>query len=207
MRHSDRVEGRGQNAGEDLAVPNGAELFGGNQAPLGLYLLRSGHIRLLGVDGVILDNLSPGAVFGEKALLGRPVLKRQTAVAVSAVKITLFRKAGLKLQMQDDLYFAIRMMKALGLRLDGYEQVIRDLVREPAEQRLAHLLLRIAPSRPGWVRIPFPLTNPDLSNMVGTSRWRISNLLNGFQKRGLLRRQPDFWIQRAALRKYLKERP
>ena len=40
----------------------------------------------------------------------------------------------LKLQMQEDPYFATRTIKALGLRLDGYEQVIRDFVRERARQ-------------------------------------------------------------------------
>lgn len=206
MRYSRQVAREGSSAIEELAVPQGTELFGADQAPRGLYLLRSGHVRLLGVDQVILDNLNPGSVFGEKALLGHPVLKRQTAVAVSGAKITLFKKAGLKLQLQNDPYLATRTMKALGLRLDGYEQVIRDFVRERAERRLAYLLLRIAPRRHGWVKIPFPLTNPDLSNMVGTSRWRISNLLNQFQKLGLLRRQPDLWINREALRKYLKTR-
>jgi CRP-like cAMP-binding protein len=205
MRQPQRRVRGGPSAVEELAVPQGAELFGADQAPRGLYLLRSGHVRLLGVDEVILDNLSPGSVFGEKALLAHPVLKRQTALAVSAAKITLFRKAGLKQHMRDDSYFATRMIRGLGLRLDSYEQVIRDFVKEGAGRRLAYLLLRLAASGHGWVKIPFPLTNPDLSNMVGTSRWRISNLLNQFQKRGLLRRQPDIWIQREALRKYLKK--
>jgi len=206
MRHSNGVAGRGPNAVEELTVPQGTQLFGADQAPRGLYLLRSGHVRLLGPDEVILDNLNPGSVFGEKTFLGHPSLKRQTAVAVSAAKITLFRKTGLNLQMQDDPYFATRMMKALGLRLDGYEQLIRDFVREPAERRLARLLLRIAPTKRGWAKIPFGLTNPDLSRMVGASRWRISNLVNRFQKLGLLRRQSGLWIQREALRKHLKER-
>lgn len=205
MRQPQRSVRRGSIAVEKLSVPQGTELFGADQAPRGLYLLRSGHVRLLGLDEVILDNLNPGSVFGEKALMGHPVLKRQTALAVSAAKITLFKKAGLKQHMRDDSYFATRTIRALGLRLDSYEQVIRDLVKEGAGRRLAYLLLRLAPSRHGWVKIPFPLTNPDLSNMVGTSRWRISNLLNQFQKRGLLRRQPDLWIQREALRKYLKK--
>jgi CRP/FNR family cyclic AMP-dependent transcriptional regulator len=204
MRLPDRIAEHGPNAVEELAVPQGTELFGVGQAPRGLYWLRSGHVRLFGADDVVLDNLNPGSVFGEKSLLGHPVRKRQTAVAISAARITLFKKARLQPQMLNDPHFAIRMLKALGLRLDGYEQVIRDLVREPAERRVAYLLLRIAPSRPGWVRIPYPLTNPDLSNMVGTSRWRVSHLLNQFQKQGLLRRQEGLWIQRAALRKYLK---
>jgi len=206
MRHSDRIVGSGTSAVEELAVPQGTELFGTGQAPRGLYLLRSGHVRLLGVDEVILDHLNPGSMFGEKALLGHPALKRQTAVAVSAVKVTVFKKAALARQIKDDPYFATRTLRDLGRRLDRYEQVIRDFVREPADRRLAYMLLRIAPIRPGWVRIPVPLSNPELSNMVGTSRWRISNLLNQFQKMGLVRRQPGLWIQREALRKYLKAR-
>jgi CRP-like cAMP-binding protein len=180
-------------------------LFGADRAPGGLYLLRSGHVRLFGADDVILDHLNPGCVFGEKALLGHPALKRQTAVAVSPLKVTVFRKTALERQMQDDPHFATRALKALGRRLDRYEQVIREFVREPADRRLAFMLLRLAPSRPGWVRIPFPLNNPELSKMVGTSRWRISHLLNRFQALGLLRRRPGLWIQREALRKYLKE--
>ena len=180
-------------------------MFGAHRAPGGLYLLRSGHIRLFGADEIILDHLNPGSVFGEKAFLGRPALKRQTAVAVSPVKITVFKKTALERLMQDDPHFATRTLKALSRRLDRYEQIIREFVREPADRRLAYMLLRIAPSRPGWVRIPFPLNNAELSKMVGTSRWLISRLLNRFQVLGLIRRRPGLWIQREALRKYLKE--
>ncbi len=180
-------------------------MFGAHRAPGGLYLLRSGHVRLIGADEIILDHLNPGSVFGEKAFLGRPALKRQTAIAASPVKITLFKKTGLQRQMQRDPHFATRTLKALGRRLDRYEQIIREFVREPADRRLAYMLLRMAPRRPGWVRIPFPLNNPELSRMVGTSRWRISHLLNRFQALGLIRRRPGLWIHREALRKYLKE--
>jgi len=204
MRHSDRVARDGPDTIQELDVPSGTELFGADQAPRGLYLLRSGHVRLIGVDKVLLDNLNAGSVFGEKSLLGHPVLRRQTAVALSPAKVTLFKKAGLKVQLHEDAHFATRTMKALALRLEEYEQLIRDFVREPAERRLAYLLLRIAPKRHGWVKIPFSLTNPDLSNMVGASRWRISNLLSKFQKRGLLRRHPGLWVQREAMRKHLK---
>jgi len=187
---SNRISGRCPIAVEELSVPQGTELFGADRAPAGLYLLRSGHVRLFGADETILDHLNPGAFFGEKAFLGRPALKRQTAVAVSPVKITVYKKTALQRQMQDDPHFATRTLKALGRRLDRYEQVIREFVREPADRRLAYMLLRVAPSRPGWVQIPFPLSNPELSKMAGTSRWRISHLLNCFQTLGLLRRRP-----------------
>jgi CRP-like cAMP-binding protein len=205
MLRSDRTARHGASAVEDLAVPMGTELFGADRAPGGLYLLRSGHVRLSGVNEVVLDYLNPGSVFGEKILLGHPVVKRQTALTVSAVKVTIIKKAALARKMQDDPYFATRILKALSRRLERYEQAIRDFVEEPAKRRLAYLLLRIGPSRTGWVRIPLPFTNPELSKMVGTSRWRISRLLSRFQALGLIRRREGFWIQREALRKYLKE--
>jgi CRP-like cAMP-binding protein len=186
--------------GRSKSFPMGTTLFGPDQATSQIYLLHSGHVRLSNGEDVIFDHLGPGDIFGENALLGA-TSKDRVAVTVSPVEVRALRKADLLGQLRQDPVFGLRLMKSMALRLHRYEQAMRDLIVKNAEMRLAHVLFRLAPSskREGWVRLPFELTNPDLAKMVGTTRWRISHLLNRFQRAGWLRRQNGLWVERKKL--------
>jgi len=98
------------------------------------------------------------------------------------------------------------VLKNLALRLERYEETIRDLVTEPTERRLALALARLAPSRPstGWVRLLWNPTNPELARIVGTTRWRVSHFLNHFQRLRWVRRQEGLWVQREGLQGFLQ---
>lgn len=54
---------------EWIAVPGGALVFSENDPPDGLYLLRSGRVRIERADGTLLADLGPPETFGELALL------------------------------------------------------------------------------------------------------------------------------------------
>ncbi len=170
-----------------------------------MYALDAGRVRLL-LDGhVIFDHLVRGDFFGEKFLLG-PTRRPQTAVALSPVKLTCFRKAELLDRLQQDRRFALRLLRNLALRLDRYERAIRDFVVEPAEVRLARLLLRLAPLRHArdWIRLPFAISNLEFAQMIGTTRWRVSHFLHHFQHLGYLRLQHGIWIKREDLTRFLE---
>jgi CRP-like cAMP-binding protein len=92
--------------------------------------------------------------------------------------------------MMRDRAFARALLRSLARRIQRCHSTIDEFVTEPAERRLALLLLRLAPRRRAseWVRLPFQLTNVDLAKAIGTTRGRISYFLNCFERLGWFRR-------------------
>src|SRR5438477_452503 len=68
---------------------------------------------------------------------------------------------------------------------------------------LEHTPRQIYVLNAGQVRLSFRFTNVELAKMVGTTRWRVSHLLNRFQRLGWLRRDRELWVQREGIQEYL----
>jgi len=170
-----------------------------------MYLLRSGYVQLSGSRGEIVDHLAPGDFFGEKCFLA-PLRRGQAARILSPAWVAAFRKKELLDRLTGDRHFAIRVLKNLALRLDRYEEALGDFAKEPAERRLARLLLRFTPDRKvsGLVRLPFNLTNSELARAIGTTRWRVSHFMGRFQRFGWLRRQDGLRVDRERLGEFLQ---
>jgi CRP-like cAMP-binding protein len=188
----------------EITFLEGSELVRPDHAPRYIYFLKSGRVRLshgTGGKQAIVDHLAPGSFFGEKCILLGPY--RQTAMSLSPGKVLVFRKTELMRRIQRDHRFALRFFRSLALRLDRYEQTIYSFVTDRTERRLVRALLALAPKGSGWVRLPFDFTNPEMSRMAGTTRWRVSKLLNDFQRREWLRRRDGIWVNREALQEFL----
>jgi CRP-like cAMP-binding protein len=186
--------------------PAGTRIFGPDHPTHRFYQLTSGHLELQNGPAAIVDQLTPGDFFGEKCFLARR-RNDQVATALSPVVVTAYRKSELLHGLRRDSRFAGQFLRNLSLRLDRYENAIRDFVTEPAERRLARLLFRFMPTRPtaGWIRLPLRATNVELGRMVGTTRWRVSHLLNHFQRLGWLsRRHKELLIYREGLKQFLE---
>jgi CRP/FNR family transcriptional regulator, cyclic AMP receptor protein len=187
-----------------VTFPAGIYVFDRQHPSRQVYWLRSGRVQLSSGREAILDHLTRGDWFGEKLLL---TSRRIDLVAktLSPVKVIAFRKSELWEQLRRDRRLARQVLKNLALRVDRYEEAIRNFITEPAERRLAHALVRLLPSRPasGWVRLPSNFTNPELARIVGTTRWHISHFVNRFQQLGWLRRQEGLWVQREGLQAFL----
>jgi len=129
----------------------------------------------------------------------------QVAKTLSPAKVVVLRKAEFFKRLRQDCHFAQQIIKNLVLRMERYEEAIRDFATEPTERRLALALFRLAPARPatGWLRLPWSPTNPELAKLVRTTRWSISHFLNRFQRLGWVRRQEGLWVQREGLQAFL----
>jgi CRP-like cAMP-binding protein len=184
------------------------KLFDLDRAPRRVYLLRSGQVQLARGREAIVDYLTPGSFFGEQCLLG-PRHAGQIATSLSPVQVFGFRRSELLDLLQKDRGFALRLLKNLALRLSRYEQTIRDSVAERAERRLARLLVRLMPARPGsgWVRLQFSPSNSELAKTIGTTRWRIAHFMRKFQQLGWLDRRPGLWVHTAGIREFLQSAP
>jgi CRP/FNR family transcriptional regulator, cyclic AMP receptor protein len=188
--------------------PARAKLFDLDRAPRRVYLLRSGRMQLARGREAIVDYLTPGSFFGEQCLLG-PRYGGQIARSLSKVQVLAFRRSELLDLLQKDRRFALRLLKNLALRLNRYEQTIRDSVAEGAERRLARLLLRLMPARvgSGWVRLQFSPSNSELARTIGTTRWRIAHFMGKFHQLGWLDRRPELWIRTEGISEFLQSVP
>jgi CRP-like cAMP-binding protein len=189
-----------------VQFPAGTQVFGPGRPARRVYFLNSGCVELTNGPRATVELVSPGHFFGEKCLLIRRQCD-QIATTLSPVLATAYRRSELFDCLRRDLRFAGRLLRNLALRMDRYEQAIRDFVTERCELRLALLLFRFAPTRPptGWVRLPIRATNIGLARMVGMTRWRVSHFLNEFQRMGWLsRREHELWINRGGLKNFLQ---
>jgi CRP-like cAMP-binding protein len=156
----------------------------------------------------IVDYLGPGEFFGEQCLLG-PRYRDQIATCLSPVQVLAYRKSDLPDLLRKDRRFATRMLKNFALRMNRYEEHIREFVTERAERRLALLLFRFAPSRAesDWVRLQFSPTNTELARTIRSTRWQVAHFMRHFQQLGWLDRRPDLWVRRESLRAFLESPP
>jgi CRP-like cAMP-binding protein len=91
------------------------------------------------------------------------------------------------------------------------QQVIANLVTVDREQRVGQTLLQLARTRgkkdPRSIRIELMTTHEELSEMVGTTRPRISLFMQRFHNLGLIERNKDgfFIIKEKKLTDYLAQ--
>jgi CRP-like cAMP-binding protein len=201
--NSRNVRARNRYPGAVL-LPAGTILFDPGHPSRRMYQVKSGLVQLSSDSEMIVDHLGPGTFFGEKFLLSAPRCS-QIAVAVSPSKVESFGRDKLLTRVQRDHRFAVQLLRKLADRIDRNEQTIRDFAKEPAARRLALFLSRMLPHRSAaaWVRLPWNPTNPELAGRIGTTRWRISRLLNQFQRLGWLRREKGLWVRREGLDGFL----
>jgi CRP/FNR family transcriptional regulator, cyclic AMP receptor protein len=187
-----------------VLAPAGTILFDPDHPSRRMYQVKSGLVQLSSDSETIIDHLGPGSFFGEKFLLSRP-RSGQIAEAVSPSRVESFGRDKLLTRVQRDHRFAVQLLRNLAHRIDRNEQTIRDFAKEPAARRLVLFLSRMLPPRSpgGWVRLPWNPTNPELARRIGTTRWRISRLLNQFQRLGWLRRENGLWVRREGLDGFL----
>ena len=176
-----------------------------------VYFIESGQIKLLVVSPEGKDCLlaihGHGDIFGELCLSGLGA-RQETAIAMKAVKLK---------QIPCDKFFARLsrdslsegFVRYLAVRIADQQQVIANLVTVDSEQRLGKTLLQLARSMgkkdPHSIRIELKITHEELSEMVGTTRPRISLFMQRFHNLGLIETNKDrfFIIKEKKLTEYL----
>jgi CRP-like cAMP-binding protein len=84
------------------------------------------------------------------------------------------------------------------VRIADQQQVIANLVTVDSEQRLGKTLLSLARTLgkkdPRSIRIELKITHEELSEMVGTTRPRISVFMQRFRNLGLIETNSDHFL-------------
>jgi CRP/FNR family transcriptional regulator, cyclic AMP receptor protein len=165
-----------------------------------IYFIESGQVKLvmLSPEGkeCILAIHDSGNVFGELCLSGLGE-RLDTAVAMEETYLKQIpRSKFFKLLNSDSLLEGF--VQYLAVRIADQQQVIANLVTIDSEKRLGKTLLQLARTLgkkdPRSIRIELKISHEELSNMVGTTRPRISLFMQRFRNLGLIETNEDHFL-------------
>ena len=145
-----------------------------------VYFIESGQIKLnmVSPEGreCLLAIHASGDVFGELCLAGLGA-RLETAIAMQETVIKQIPCPKFFARLSRDSLFE-GFVQYLAVRIADQQQVIADLVTVDSEQRLGKTLLRLARTMgkkdPRSIRIELKISHEELSEMVGTTRPRVS---------------------------------
>jgi CRP-like cAMP-binding protein len=176
-----------------------------------IYFIAAGQVKLIMQSPAgrecLLAIHTAGDFFGENCLSGTP--RSETAVAMSdSVLREVTGPRFLALMVEKGLLPAF--VRYLALRLAEQQQLITNLATLDCEYRLAAALLRLfrkfgaTESR----ALTQKISHQELAQMVGTTRPRVSELMQRFRGRGLVDLTPDsrILVRERRLQQYLESR-
>src|SRR6202047_2311464 len=153
-----------------------------------LFYIQEGGVRLSmrtkRQPSAVTAILGVGDFFGELCLAGYP-LRVSTAVTLTASSIRTIQKKKMMQMLRKKSEASNAMVAYLLSSVQKYKNHVAELMTCSSEQRLAHVLLRLAhldKRGPAVVEIP-TLSHQVLAEMVGTTRQRINLFMNRFRKR------------------------
>lgn len=165
-----------------------------------VYFIKSGQVKLVMVSSegkeCIIAIHTIGDVFGELCLseLGS---RKETAVAMEDVELSKISSDHLLSILSKD-HLLEGFIKYLAVRISDQQQVIANLVTIDSEKRLGETLLQLArtlgKTDPRSIRIELRISHEELSNMVGTTRPRISLFMQRFRNLDLLETNEDHYL-------------
>ena len=194
MRDSLRLETLNSRA---VTIPRHANVYTCGDQDEMVYFIESGQIKLLllSPDGkeCLLAIHSSGDVFGELCLAGLGG-RHETAAAMKETKLKQIPCAQFFARLNRDS-LSEGFVRYLAVRIADQQQVIANLVTVDSEQRLGQTLLQLARTLgkkdPRSIRIEQKISHEELSEMVGTTRPRISFFMKRFRSLGLIETNID----------------
>ncbi|HEY2990132.1 MAG TPA: Crp/Fnr family transcriptional regulator [Candidatus Binatia bacterium] len=165
-----------------------------------VYYIESGQVKLLmdSPEGkeCLLAIHSPGDVFGELCLSGLGA-RVETATAMKATSLKRVPRDKFFARLGRDSLFE-GFIRYLAVRVADQQQVIANLVTVDSEQRLGQTLLQLGRTMgkkdPRSIRIELKISHEELSEMVGTTRPRISMFMQRFKNLGLIETNKEHFL-------------
>jgi CRP/FNR family transcriptional regulator, cyclic AMP receptor protein len=190
-----------------------ANVYAAGDQDEAVYFIESGQVKLLmlSTEGkeCLLAIHSGGDIFGELCLSGLGA-RQETATAMKATTLKQIPCAQFFARLSRDSLFE-GFVRYLAVRIADQQHVIANLVTVDSEQRLGQTLLQLARTMgkkdPRSIRIELKITHEELSEMVGTTRPRISLFMQRFHNLGLIETNKDrfFIIKESKLTQYLAQ--
>ena len=165
-----------------------------------VYFIESGQIKLLMLSPegkeCLLAIYASGDVFGELCLSGLGA-RQETATAMEETVLKLIPCAKFFTRLSSDKLLE-GFVRYLSVRIADQQEAIANLVTVDSEQRLGKTLLQLArkfgKKDPRSIRIEHRISHEELSEMVGTTRPRISVFMQRFRNLGLIETNSDRFL-------------
>jgi len=196
-----------------VKIARHANVYAAGDQDEAVYFIESGQVKLLmlSTEGkeCLLAIHSGGDIFGELCLSGLGA-RQETATAMKATTLKQIPCAQFFARLSRDSLFE-GFVRYLAVRIADQQHVIANLVTVDSEQRLGQTLLQLARTMgkkdPRSIRIELKITHEELSEMVGTTRPRISLFMQRFHHLGLIETNKDrfFIIKESKLTQYLAQ--
>lgn len=157
------------------------------------HALIAGRVRISqsgqGGGQVVVRFVGPGEMFGTMALFTGRRYPAEAVTVVESVEISWTEAALLELIHQHPRV-ALNLVRVAGARLRELQERLRELATEPVEQRIAHVLLRLAAAGSedpaAATAIDFPLTRQDVAAMCGSTLYTASRILKAWERAGYI---------------------
>lgn len=165
-----------------------------------VYFIESGQVKLLMLSPegreCLLAIHASGDIFGELCLSGLGP-RLETAMAMEETVLKQIPCSRFFARLNRDSLFE-GFVQYLTVRIADQQQVIANLVTVDSEQRLGKTLLQLArklgKKDPRSIRIELKISHEELSEMVGTTRPRISMFMQRFRNLGLIETNADHFL-------------
>lgn len=158
-----------------------------------LYLVASGKVKLtrLASSGreVLLDILQGGEYFGHFAIASQHGYS-ETAIAQTDCCILQISAQNFETVMNRYPEVTMKVLKAVGQRLEESQEIIKQLSVYTVEERIAATLIRVArklgEQKQTGTLIQIPFSRQDLAAMTGTTVETVSRVMSRFSTEGLI---------------------
>jgi len=180
--------------------PRQSLLFAEGQSPSGMFILRSGRVRISSAtaDGkrIILKIVGPGDVLGLDAVVsGKP--HQASAESLEPCQLTLVKRLDFMRFLKDHPDFCLKVAEQLS---ESYRAAHREVSSRANSVggRLAKLLLEWRPSNGTSLgqesRIDLLLSHEQIAEKIGVTRETVSRTFSDLKKRGILRGKRSSWV-------------
>ena len=176
-----------------IKVPKHANVYAIADQDEMVYVVERGRVKLLMLSSegkeCLLAIHGAGDVFGELCLSGMAG-RLETATAMEDTILKRVQCAKFLERLAADTLLE-GFIKYLAVRVADQQEVIANLVTVDSEQRLGKTLLHLArqlgeKSAGSRTRIGLRISHEELSNMIGTTRPRVSVFMQRFRNLGLI---------------------
>jgi len=174
-----------------LTCPKNRILFSQGDAADAVFYIQTGQIKLtvISTQGkeAIVALLEPGAFFGEGCLAGQLVCMGTAAAAETSTVVRIDKQAMIRVLHDEptfsELFLAYLLSRSIRIQEDLVDQLFNS-----SEKRLARVLLLMAHfGKEGKAEAVIPKISQEvLTEMIGTTRSRVSFFMNKFRKLGFL---------------------
>lgn len=157
-----------------------------------IYLVTEGKVKLLYYteegEEVVKSVLSRGEVFGELALLGENKRRDCAQVVTDRTAVCKLTLEEMQQLMKEDVSFALKIFKLIGLRINKLERKIDSLVFKDVRTRIIEFIkeyvMEKGEQNGSEYRVDNFLTHRDIANLIGTTRQTVTTLLNELRNEG-----------------------